>query len=273
MKGKTYLALLMALAVSVSAQAHRAWILPAATVLSSDQPWVTFDGAVSNNIFHFDHAPLRTAQINVTAPNGEAVEIQNAHTGKHRSSFDLQLTETGTYKVFTASSGLRATWESEDGKRQMWPARGQTPKDGEFETAVPKNGKNLKVSQSSRRVETYVTSGAPTDTALQLTNVGFEMKPLTHPNDLFAGETARLQFFIDGEVAEGAKLTVIQGGTRYRDAQNDMELVTDKQGIAEVEWPAAGMYWIEAEYADDKGKAPATQRQGGYVVTVEVLPQ
>lgn len=273
MKGKAYIAMLMALTVSVSAQAHRAWILPASTVLSSDQPWVTFDGAVSNNIFHLDHAPLRTEQVSVLAPNGKAVDIQNAHTGKHRSTFDLQLTEAGTYKIFTASSGLRAVWEGEDGKRQMWPGRGQTPNPADFDKAVPKNAKNLNVSQTSRRVETFVTAGAPTEGALQLTKTGFEMKPLTHPNDLFAGETARFQFFIDGEVAEGAKVTVIQGGTRYRDAQNDLELVTDKQGIAEVKWPEAGMYWMEVEYADEKAKAPATKRQGTYVVTLEVLPQ
>lgn len=273
MKGKAYIAMLMALTVSVSAQAHRAWILPASTVLSSDQPWVTFDGAVSNNIFYFDHAPLRAEQVSVLSPTGKSVDVQNAHTGKHRSSFDVQLTEPGTYKVLTASTGLRATWESADGKRQMWPARGQTPKAGDFEKAVPKDAKNLTVSQTSRRVETFVTAGAPTEKALELTNTGFEMKPLTHPNDLFSGESARFQFFYDGEVAEGAKVSVVRGGTRYRDSQDDLELVSDKQGIVEVKWPQAGMYWIEVEYSDDKAKAPATQRQGTYVVTLEVLPQ
>lgn len=273
MKGKTCLAMLMALTVSVSAQAHRAWILPGSTVLSSDQPWVTFDGSVSNNIFYYDHAPLRAEQVSVLSPSGKSVAVQNPHTGKLRSSFDLQLTEPGTYKVFTASSGLRATWETADGKRQMWPGRGQVPAAGDFEKAVPKNAKNLTVSQTSRRVETFVTAGAPTDKALALTNSGFEMKPLTHPNDLFAGETARLQFFYDGEAVAGAKVSVVRGGTRYRDSQDDLELVSDKQGIVDIKWPAAGMYWVEVEYSDKKAKAPATQRQGSYVVTLEVLPQ
>lgn len=273
MKGKTYLAMLMALTVSVSAQAHRAWILPGSTVLSSDQPWVTFDGSVSNNIFYYDHAPLRAEQVNVLSPSGKTLEVQNAHTGKLRSTFDLQLTEPGTYKVFTAGSGLRATWETEDGQRRMWPGRGPVAAAEDFDRAVPKKAKNLVVSETSRRVETFVTAGAPTDKVLALTNSGFEMKPLTHPNDLFAGESARFQFFYDGEPAAGAKVVVVRGGTRYRDAQDEMNLVSDKQGMVEIQWPEAGMYWVEVEYADKKAKAPATQRQGSYVVTLEVLPQ
>jgi len=50
MRRTTLLALLLALALPNAAQAHRVWLLPAATVLSGDEPWVTFDAAVSNDI-------------------------------------------------------------------------------------------------------------------------------------------------------------------------------------------------------------------------------
>src|SRR5690606_12897231 len=90
--------LFIALGVSLSlgAQAHRAWILPASTVLSGDDPWVTFDGAVSNDIFHIDHAPLRLESVQVMGPDAQPVELQNTATGKHRSTFDLNLKEKGT---------------------------------------------------------------------------------------------------------------------------------------------------------------------------------
>lgn len=273
MKGKTYLAMLMALTVSISAEAHRAWILPAATVLSGDEPWVTLDAAVSNDIFYFNHFPLKTEQMTVMGPDGKSVEIQNAHAGKHRSTFDLQLKQEGTYKVAIASSGLRASWEDDEGKRKGWPGRGKTPAPGDFEKEVPKQAKNLEVTQSSRRMETFVTSGAPSSKVLELTNTGLEMKPLTHPNDLFSGETAQFQFLIDGKPAAGTEITVIRGGTRYRNAQDDLKMVADTKGIVEITWPEAGMYWLEAEYADDQAKAPATKRQGAYISTLEVLPQ
>lgn len=49
-------------AAAVPASAHRAWILPGATVLSSEEPWVTFDAAISNDIFYTDYYPIALAR-------------------------------------------------------------------------------------------------------------------------------------------------------------------------------------------------------------------
>lgn len=273
MKTKLLLVALLTLALPLSAQAHRIWLLPAATVLSGEDPWVTFDAAVSNDVFYFNHYPLRLDDMQVTAPDGSALEMQNVHTGKHRSVFDLQLTQEGTYKVGMGSGSLRARWETEEGERKFWPGRGETPAPGDFEKQVPQNAKNLEVSYASRRIETFVTAGAPSDSVFAVTGKGLEMKPQTHPNDLYAGEEARFQFLIDGEPAEGVTVTLIPDGVRYRNNQQSIELTTDAKGIMAAEWPQAGRYWLEAEYQDDQAEAPATSRQGSYIVTLEVLPQ
>lgn len=42
--------------------------------------------------------------------------------------------------------------------------------------------------------------------------------------------------------------------------------------MIEITWPAAGRYWLEAEYQDDRARPPAGRRQGNYVATLEVLP-
>lgn len=273
MKTHVLLAALLTLALPLSVNAHRVWLLPAATVLSGEEPWVTFDAAVSNDIFYFNHHPLRLDGVQVTAPDGSKVDIQNAHAGKHRSTFDLQLKQPGTYKVGMASGGLRARWETAEGERGFWPGRGETPAPGDFEKAVPKNAKNLDVSYVSRRVETFVTAGAPTKSVLAVTGDGFEMKPLTHPNDLYAGETAKFQFLIDGKPAKGASVTLIRDGVRYRNNPEAIELKADGKGRVSVQLPQAGRYWLEAEYEDNRVKAPATTRRGTYIATLEVLPQ
>ncbi|CAA0091872.1 Uncharacterised protein [Zhongshania aliphaticivorans] len=273
MKSKLPLLALLAISLPMAANAHRAWVLPAATVLSGEKAWVTFDAAVSNDIFYTDHAPMRLKGMKAIGPDGKAVEMQNPHTGKYRSSFDLELVKEGTYKVFSASSGLRARWETEDGKRGSWPRRGESPAPSEFEKAVPKNAKNLQVSQTSRRMETFVTAGQPNKTVFDLKKVGLEMQPITHPNDLFSGEEAEFRFYIDGEPAVGVEITVIPDGSRYRNSPNEIKVLSDKGGVATIIWPSAGRYWLEAEYQDDKAAAPATTRQGGYSATLEVLPQ
>lgn len=273
MRSKLLITAALFVALPFSAHAHRFWVLPAATVLSGDDPWVTVDAAVSNDIFYFNHHPLSTDQLSVTAPDGSAVEMQNASRGKHRSTFDLELKQKGTYKIGSARAGLRARWETEEGERRSWPGRGETPAPGDFDKKVPKEAKNLQVSYASSRLEAFITSGAPTDTVLKIEGKGLELKPLTHPNDLYFGEKAQFQFLIDGQPAVGTTVTIIVEGVRYRDSQDEIELTANAEGIIDIEWPTAGRYWLEAEYSDDKAAAPATTRQGTYIATLEVLPQ
>ncbi|MBN7798077.1 DUF4198 domain-containing protein [Parahaliea mediterranea] len=253
------------------AQAHRAWILPAATVLSSEDPWVTFDAAISNDIFHPDYHALGLEGVEVAGPNSEAVALQNPHTGKYRSTFDLALARAGTYKVYRASNGPTATW-TENGERRRWPGRGASPAPGDFEREVPMDAQDLKITQSSWRIETFVTAGQPNETALAPGNIGLELVPVTHPNDLYVGEPASFRLLIDGEPAAGAKVSVLAAGMRYRDSQLAIELTADEAGLVVIDWPRAGMYFLEADYADDRARAPATARRGAYAATFEVLP-
>lgn len=263
----------LVLGAAISANAHRAWIIPAATVLSSDDPWVTFDAAISNDIFHADYRAMGLNGISVMAPDGSKLDLQNKHTGKYRSNFDLNLKQRGTYKIYSAQSNLRARWETETGQRRSYPGRGEQFTEEGFATKVPKQAKNLQISQGSRRLETFVTAGIPDEAALKPTNTGLEMVPVTHPNDLYAEETAEFKFIIDGEPAIGVNIVVLAGGMRYRNSQNEIKVKTDNNGMASITWPQAGMYYLEAEYADNKTKAPATSRRGSYVATFEVLPQ
>jgi uncharacterized GH25 family protein len=270
---KPLVCITLLMCLPLSAYAHRAWLLPSATVLSSDDPWVSVDAAVSNDIFHADHAPMRVDNLSVIAPDLSLLTPQNSLTGKFRSVFDVQLPQKGTYKITIASSGLMAFWETDDGQRRMWPPRGEKANPADFDKMVHKKAKNLEVSQYSRRLETYVTAGAPTDTVFKPTKQGLELIPVTHPNDLFAGELAEFQFIMDGKPAVGVKITIIPGGMRYRNEQATVELETDKKGRFTYTWPQAGMYWMQASYRDNKAKKPAKIRAGNYAGTFEVLPE
>lgn len=273
MKLKTLLlGMSAALLLASPAEAHRAWLKPSATVLSGDTTYITVDAAISNTLFHPDHVAMRTDGIVVTSPSGAQLELLNAAQGRYRSTFDVQLDEQGTYRIATASSGLRATWRDAEGNRKMWPGRGQQADSAEFATAVPADAQDLHVMQTSRRVETFVTVGAPTTDALQPSNEGIELVALTHPNDLYATETATFQLLIDGEPAAGAEIEVVRGGMRYRNSQAAITVNADAQGQFEITWPEAGMYFMEAAYRDDQAKAPATVRTGSYAATFEVLP-
>lgn len=262
----------LTLFTSASSQAHRVWIKPSATVVSGESEWVTFDAAIANGIFYPDHFPLGLDGVSAFAPDGNKVELQNGHRGKYRSVFDLELTQEGTYTIEAGNSGLTARWEDEAGERHFWPPRGSNKSEEDFATDVPKDAKNLQVSYRSRRVQTFVTAGAPTFDSLEADGKGLELTPVTHPNDLYTGEPITFRFTMDGDIAKGAEITLVKGGERYRNRSNPTKLTADADGNVTFTVDQAGMYWLEAEYKDDKAQAPATSRQGSYVAVIEVLP-
>ena len=261
-------AALASLVAPIGAAAHKAWLRPSQTVLAGTDPWITVDAAVSNDLFYFNHVPIRLDNLVITAPDGGKVEPQNPATGKYRSVFDVQLAQQGTYRIAVVNSGLSASWE-EDGKPKRW--RGPVAR---FAAEVPRDARNLQVSQSVGRNETFVTNGSPNRTALEARGEGLELVPITHPNDLFDGEEARFRVLVDGRPAQGVEFEIVRGETRYRNAQDEIKATTDARGEFSVTWPAPGMYWLEASTQDDRTSVPqARQRRLSYVATLEVLPQ
>lgn len=248
--------------------AHKVWLLPSQTVFSGANPLVTVDAAYSNDIFYFNHFPLGLDNLVITAPDGSQAKAENQATGRYRSVFDVLLPQEGTYRIAVVNDGLFATWK-ENGQGRRWRGAPEA-----FAKEVPADAKDLHVSESLGRVETFVTNGAPNAKAMEPTGKGIELTAVTHPNDLYAGEEARFRFLVDGQPIEGLEVEIIRGGTRYRDSQESILATTDANGEIAVNWPEPGMYWLEASTTDSKTRASqAQERRLNYVATLEVLPQ
>jgi uncharacterized GH25 family protein len=265
-----YVALAMTMPNYMSA--HRQWMLPSATVISSNNGWVTVDAAVSNELFYFDHVPMRLQNLAIQAPDGSKVEAQNVATGKYRSTFDVQLTQPGTYKIAQVSSTAFANW-TENGVARNW--RGNL---ADMSKEVPAKAENLQVSKMNNRVELFVTAGKPSKKVLEPTGVGLELIPVTHPNDLVTGEDAKFQFLMNGKPAANLEVTVIPGGIRYRDSLLEVKYKTDADGNFAVKFATPGMYWMNASVGaggrgpGGPGRMPTGDRSA-YVAVLEVMAQ
>lgn len=281
MRLKTSLTLAAALvALAAPATAHRGWLLPSATIFSGSADWVTVDAAASNDLFFPDHRPLGTENIKVWAPDGTEGKIENATTGNVRSIFDVQLNKPGTWKIGTAQSGVSGSFKVDGvdyrigGRRGPAPsaASGQGPRFVNSVDEIPANATDLNLTESASRNEIFVTAGEPTDTVYQPTGKGLEMVPVTHPAELVQGEPARFRFLVDGQPAQALKITVVPGGKRYRDSDGAMEITTGADGVATVDFPEPGMFWLNTSYSDDKPSvARATSRRLSYTTTLEVM--
>ncbi|RJF93436.1 DUF4198 domain-containing protein [Sphingomonas cavernae] len=262
------IALVAALATPATLSAHRQWMMPSSTVVSGDDVWVTVDAAVSNDLFYFEHQPLRLEPIKAWAPDGSEVKIENGSTSRYRSTFDVHLHQKGTYKIVDARTMIGGTYMLA-GKQERLP-RGVTA--DKLASAIPAGATDVKISESQNRNEIFVTSGEPNDTVLKPTGKGLELVPVTHPNDLIADEAATFQFVIDGKPAANIGVTVIPGGIRYRNDLKQVDLKTDAEGKVAINWTEPGMYWVNATASDSKTSVPgATERRLGYVTTLEVL--
>lgn len=257
-----------ALAISLAsplASAHEVWMLPSSTVLSSTG-YVTVDGAVSNDLFYFNYRPMAIRDnLFITAPDGSAVQPESMVRGQLRTSFDANLAMPGTYRMAAVNSSVMASWK-EAGETKRW--RGSQ---GELAANVPANADDLTVREAVSRTETFVTVGKPTTVAP--IGAGLELAPVTHPNDLYAGEPATLGFTINGKPAAGVEVIVMAGGTRYRDQLAKVDLLTDEQGRITYTWPAPGFYYLKAGVTDTTAGAGSIERRLSYVATLEVLAQ
>ncbi len=268
MKLRTLAAISLIALAPGAAFAHRTWFLPSSTILSGDEAWVTIDAAAANEVFYFDHRPLALDDLAISAPDGSPVEAQNLAKGELRNTFDVKLDKEGTYRISLVSDGVFGFYKL-NGEQKRW--RGKA---ADIATAIPKDATEVRIDESIRRVDSFVTLGAPTYDIVKPTGKGLEVEYGTHPNDLFAGEKTSFRLLMDGKPAASVEVSIVPGGIRYRNQLDEIKVVTDKKGAFEVEWPSAGMYWLNATVEDDKSKTPGAKgRRAAYTATLEVLPQ
>lgn len=259
--------------LALNAEAHRPWLLPSTTVVDSKDAWVTIDAAISEDLFVIDHQPLKLDGVVALGPDGARVALDNANTGKLRSTFDLKLAKPGTYKISLVSQTVSGSYKDKAGETKRFRLAEEA-----FAKEVPADAAELKTSRMLSRLETFVSSGAPDQAGFKPAGVGLELVPLTLINDLRAGEKASWRFLIDGKPAAHQAFSLIPGGVRYRGTLGEIRQSTDANGDISFVLPAAGMYLVSASWP---AAAPAVAgqpmampaRRLSYGATVEVLPQ
>ena len=258
--------------LSINAAAHRPWLLPQTTNVEGKEGWATIDGAISEGLFDIDHVALKLDGAMVTSPDGVSTPAPTPHMGKQRSTFDLKLDQSGTYKVSLVNTGVMASYKDGAETKRF---RGS---EADFAKTVPASAPELRTVHTQSRLETFVTLNESSTRALKPSGVGLEMVPLTHPTDLRAGETAKWRFQLDGRPLPKFAFSLTPSGVRYRGVLGEQRLTTDARGEVALRLPNPGMYWVYAGYpvTSEKGgipeTGPAATRRFSYAATLEVLP-
>ena len=254
--------------IACAAQAHRPWMLPTSTFIETErEAWVTIDGAVSEGLFNTDHMPLRMDGLTVTDPDGATAPAPAATMSKFRSSVDLKLPKDGTYRVTLAAVNVMGSYKLNGETKRF--GRGGPPE-------APAGATDVKTTTMVQRQDTFVTRNKTSSGALKPAGSGLEMVPLTHPNELHAGERAKFRFLLDGKPLANFPFSMIPGGVKYRGTANEVRLSTDANGEASFTLPAPNMYWLSAAYPADAPRGPGVEgpaKRYSYSATLEILPE
>ena len=269
------LAAVLLAALPWAAQAHRTWLLPTATVVEGKDPVAVIDGAVSEDLFVFEHA-LQLDKLSAIGPKGETLAPEAVTTARHRSSFEVKLGEPGTYRIGNLSRQAMASWKVGD-ETKRWRGKPE-----ELAKAVPAGAQVLGVTVADNRLETFVSRDEPGASVPPAPADGLALQPLDPVTDLSSGDSTRFVLLMDGKPLADTVVTVLRGGNRYRYKLGELTLRTDAKGQFIVAWPEPGQYWIGASWsaARPEGGAPGTGgtveaplRRAGYAATFEVLPR
>lgn len=297
------IALLSALPVMGSAHSISPFVLPEVFDTNNAQN-ISFQSAQTIEKFFVPGINFKTNYV-ITQPDGKQVAVQPAASLKRFNIAEFDLPQAGTYRIRTQdATGNSVKYALVDGRwlriRAMRPqAAPVAPAAPKLETEqkveqkapatpvaakpapipriiaadkVPADAKTLDVT-NHLIAESYVTKAKPTPLA-DVSKKGFEVKLITHPNELFAGESLKGQVLHNGKGVANLELDIFKGASSYQvGAKREQPAVhTNAKGEFEVPFAEAGIYLISTVYPEaekDNTKKPQSDVYS-YGLTVEV---
>ncbi len=235
---------LFAATITAAVSAHTPYLAP-----SSFSPvfgkMVTLDAAFAEKFF-VPEAAFSGSDFKITNPNGTTVAPDSLSALKTRVVVEHALEDKGTYKFSTGHRvGKVFRIYEKDGKRHVM----EKP-----EEALPEGAKELSFFQAITLAETYVTKGAPDNGAIRSWDKGLEIKPDTHPNEIYAGESFDFTVAFEGKPVAEQKLDVFTAQGEFSPKNAVAQITTDAKGVASFTPEKAGVYLVRTRH-----RAPAPE--------------
>jgi len=255
----------VALGLAGLAHAHTPYLLPASFEIEPTAT-VSVDAAFTEKFFLPDVA-FGNTRFAITTPDGSVLPFGEVHQFKTRTVAEQQLPGAkGTYRLSTGPR-LGAIFRS-------WDLNGKVEVARDPATPVPAGAKLLAHYQSLSVSEAYVTAGAPTKAALAPSGQGLEIVPVTHPSDLFTGESFEFTVQFDGQPLAGQKVDIYRSAMDLASQHSAESLKTDAQGRIRYAMQQPGVYLALIRHrAPAPAGAAAPMYGNNYTLTFRVLAQ
>lgn len=265
MKSPLALAGLLAVAVASAASAHTPYLAPN-TFTPRAGGVVTLDASFAETFF-VPEAAFDNSAFQITGPEGYSTVPDTVHALKTRTVIEHTVpTVKGTYR-FSAGPRLGALFRT-------WEVDGEQHSSRDPDVKIPEGATVLADFQSLTLAETYVSIDAPDRTALAPRGKGLELVPLTHPNDLYAGERFEFLVHYDGQPLADQKVEIAEAVWSSDRKPHTEVLLTDTQGRVTLELREPGT-WLALTRHRTKAPAgsPTAEISNSVTLTFRVLEQ
>lgn len=253
------LAAVLFAAVATPASAYTSYIKPEAFWVV--EPTVEVQGSYATSFFTPGIA--LGDSLTVINPEGQRISADRiAVTPDGTTDLQAELARGGTYRISTGEvTGQVANLVGENGQWRVLGAGETPPADAQTTTL-----------QTVTVADAYVTRGTANRTAVDQ-NIGrLAIHPVTHPNQVLAGQGFQVQLLFDGQPMANSAVVLYAAGDP--ETKLDRYVVTDAAGNATFTFDAPGQYIIAARHRADMpaGSAAAV---GSYTTTLtfEALSQ
>ena len=258
---RTLAALLSSAALAASA--HTPYLLP--TSFEVNPKAVVGVQASFADKFFIPEVPFGDTAFSVTGPDGQRVPFEAVHQLKLATVAEHKLPDLkGTYRLSTGPR-LGAIFRS-------WERNGKVEVIRDPKAVMPADAKPVAHYQSLSVSESYVTAGKPDRAALAPSGKGLEIVPVTHPNDLFAGEAFDFVVQFDGKPLASHKVDIYRSAMDLSSEHQAHSLQTDAQGRVQLALKEAGVYLALVRHrAPAPAGAAAPMYGNNYTLTFRVL--
>lgn len=238
---------------------HMPYMLPNLFDLT-DRDHVTVQASFTEEPFAAE-VVMKSDAWHVRGPGGATTPIKTVTYLRDLAVFEAPVTANGTWRI---SSGER------------FGRKGKMYRNAKGEWVIgegrdkPADAQLVDV-QSMTLAEVYVTRGAPSPDALAATGKGLELRPLTHPSEIFAGQPAKFELLFEGKPVAGAHVEVFRSaGTYDGKKQVGGQITTDKAGGFSITPPDAGTYLALIRHRTEAPAGAETPyRSYSYTLTFE----
>jgi len=247
---KTGAAACALIAVAAPAFAHTSYLLPS-TFATTEGEHVTLEVSFTEKFFTPEVAVL-SDDYHLYRPDGSRDDYDNIVPFRQLTVLESDLTEPGTYRFSTGERlGVKSRRALVDGE---WTrlAPDEEP---------PANATEVVNTQTETVADVYVSKGAPTRAAVDLTVGRLAIHPITHPNEIYLDGGFEFQLTFDGNGFAEQDMLLYREGGAYEEPKYEHKITTDADGHVALTFDAPGVYLIMTRHRADAPEGSETSER------------